>query len=135
MRTIIATKKAPGAVGPYSQGTKIANNTGSTAYISGQIPLLPESGEMVPGGIEAQTKQVLDNLQAVIEAAGSSLAQVLKITIYVVDMNDFAVVNGIYAEYFRSDPPARATVEVGALPKGALVEMDAIVFCPGKDNE
>ncbi len=132
MKTCIQTDKAPAAVGPYSQAVTISS-PGATAYVSGQIPLDPQTGEMVTGGIEAQTRQVLENLKAVVQACGSDLDLVLKVNIYLTDMNHFAVVNAIYGEYFTDHPPARACVEVTALPKGADVEMEAVAFCPGKD--
>ena len=132
MKTCIQTDKAPAAVGPYSQAVTISGE-GATAYISGQIPLDPGTGQMVAGGIEAQTQQVLDNLKAVVEACGSNMDLVMKVNIYLTDMNNFAVVNGIYGKYFADHPPARACVEVTALPKGAAVEMEAVAFCPGKD--
>lgn len=124
-KQIIATGQAPAAIGPYSQAVK-ANGV---AYVSGQIPLDPASGEIVEGGIEAQTTRVLDSLKAVLEAAGSSLAKVLKVTIFLTDLGSFATVNEIYGRYFENEPPARACVEVSALPRGVLVEMDAIALC------
>ncbi len=117
----IETDKAPAAIGPYSQAVQ----SGNLLFCSGQIPLNP-AGQLVDGNIEAQTRQVMANLRAVIEAAGSSLEQVVKTTIYLTDLEDFGVVNGIYAESFRTNLPARATVQVAALPKGARVEIDAI---------
>ncbi len=129
MKECIETRQAPAAVGAYSQAVKITD-AGSTAYISGQIPLDPQSGSLVEGGIEAQTRRVLDNLQAVAEACGSSMHHVLKVSIYITDMDNFSAVNAVYGEYFAEDPPARACVEVSALPKGAGVEMEAVVHCP-----
>ena len=120
---VIATENAPSAIGPYSQAV-VSNGM---LYASGQIPLDSKSGEIVPGGISAQTKQVLDNLKAVVEASGASMSQVVKVTIYIVDMAQFAVVNEIYGSYFSAPFPARACVQVSALPKGVEVEMDAIV--------
>lgn len=120
----ISTDKAPAAVGPYSQAIK----TGNFLFVSGQIPLNPQTQELV-SGINAQTIQVLENLKAVLEAGGSSIAQVIKVTIYLTDMNDFSTVNEIYAKYFMENQPARACVAVKALPKNADVEMDAIALC------
>jgi len=118
----IETKTAPAAIGPYSQ----AILTKDFLFISGQIPLVPETGDMVSGSIEEQTKQVMLNLEAILRAAGLNLNNLVKTTIYLKDMNDFAVVNKIYAEYLGSHKPARATIAVSALPKGALVEIDGI---------
>ena len=120
-KEIIATENAPAAVGPYSQATKVGN----MVYTSGQIGLNPDGSGMVDG-LEAQAHQVLKNLSAVLEAAGSSLGDVVKTTVFLSDINDYAVVNGIYAEYFTGAPPARSAVEVANLPLGALVEVEAI---------
>jgi 2-iminobutanoate/2-iminopropanoate deaminase len=120
----ISTEHAPKAIGPYSQAIA---TSGSLVFCSGQIPLDPATGEMVGvGDVRAQTRRVLDNLKAVLEAAGASLAKVAKTTIYLADLQDFAAVNEIYAGYFGDAPPARATVEVAGLPRGAMVEIDAI---------
>ncbi|RUM68215.1 MAG: deaminase [Sulfurospirillum sp.] len=119
--TSVTTDNAPAAIGPYSQAVK-ANGF---IYTSGQIPLTPE-GEMVGGDIQDQTRQVLNNLDAVLVAAGSSLQNVVKTTIYLADMDDFVAVNAVYAEFFGSSFPARSTVAVKTLPKGAAVEIDAI---------
>jgi 2-iminobutanoate/2-iminopropanoate deaminase len=113
---------APSAIGPYSQ----AIDAGDFVFLSGQVPIDPKSGELVQGDIAAQTDRVLDNLAAVLEAAGCSFADVVKTTIYLVDLGDFQVVNTTYGKRFASAPPARATVQVAALPKGARVEIDAI---------
>lgn len=123
-KEIISTKDAPEAIGPYSQAIKAAE----LVFISGQIPLDPASGEIVGGSIEAQTEMVMRNLEAVLKAAGSDLDNVIKTTIYLTDLNDFAVVNGIYGRNFSDSPPARATVEVSGLPKGVKVEIDAIAL-------
>lgn len=123
MNTIIATKNAPGAIGPYSQGVKTA---GGMLFVSGQIPLVPATGEMVAGGIEAQTQQVLENLSAIVSQAGYALTDVVKTTVYITDMGNFAKVNEVYAKFFVKDCPARVCVEVSGLPKGALVEIDVI---------
>lgn len=124
MKKIIATEKAPQAIGPYSQAVR----AGDFVFFSGQIPLLPESGEMVPGGIEDQVQQVLKNVQAMLDAAGLSVSDVVKTTIFLADINDFALVNGIYAELFNENPPARAVVQAAALPKGALIEMEWVAW-------
>lgn len=121
-KTVIATTNAPSAIGPYSQAVKCDG----LIFSSGQIALDPTSGALVVGSIEAETRRVLDNLGAVLQAAGSSFDRVLKTTIYLTDMNDFAAVNAVYSEYFPKDPPARATVQVAGLPKGVRVEIDAI---------
>jgi len=113
---------APAAIGPYSQALRV----GPMVFCSGQIALCPESGELVAGGVEAQTRQVLANLASVLAAGGSGLDDVVKTTIYLYDLGDFQRVNAIYAEHFRGVAPARATVQVAGLPKGALVEIDAI---------
>ena len=123
-KEIVSTKDAPAAIGPYSQAIKAAG----LVFISGQIPLDPASGEIAGDSIEAQTKSVMKNLEAVLKAAGSDLDKVIKTTIYLTDLNDFALVNGIYGSYFNDSPPARATVEVSGLPKGVKVEIDAIAL-------
>lgn len=122
MKKVISTAKAPAAIGPYSQ----AIAAGGLLFVSGQIPLNPATGAMVEGGIEAQTVQVLDNLKAVVEAAGTSLARAVKTTVYLADIGDFGKVNEIYGGYFTENPPARVCVEVSNLPKGALIEIDLI---------
>jgi 2-iminobutanoate/2-iminopropanoate deaminase len=122
-REIVKTAAAPAAIGPYSQAVK-ANGL---VFCSGQIPLDADSGEMVGGDdVVAQTHKVMANMKAVLEAAGSSLGQVVKTTIYLADMGDFAAVNEAYASYFDAEPPARATVQVSELPKKARVEIDAV---------
>ncbi len=123
-RTIVATEQAPAAIGPYSQAIAAAG----LVFCSGQIPLDPASGQIVEGGIESQTRRVLDNLAAVLQAAGSSPEQVVKTTIFLADMNDFATVNTIYAEYFGTEPPARSTVQVARLPRDVRVEVEAIAL-------
>ncbi|TVR45996.1 MAG: RidA family protein [Planctomycetota bacterium] len=122
-RQPIATPQAPAAIGPYSQ----AMQSGGQLWISGQLGLDPVSGNLVEGGIEAQTRQALANLQAICEAAGTSLHQALRCTIYLTDLRDFALVNGLYAEAFSQPYPARACIQVAALPKGGVVEIDAVV--------
>ncbi len=123
MNEIIATNNAPGAIGPYSQAVKTA---GGMLFVSGQIPLVPATGAVVEGGIEAQTTQVLDNLKAIVTAAGYSLADVVKTTVYITDMGNFGKVNEIYGKYFAENCPARVCVEVSKLPKDVLVEIDVI---------
>ena len=122
MREIIATEKAPKAVGPYSQAVRFAN----LLFVSGQIPLDPKSGEIVGGDIEVQAKQVLENLKAVIEAGGMGLENVLKCTCFLQNMEHFARFNSVYNSYFANVLPARETVEVSRLPKDVLVEISAI---------
>jgi 2-iminobutanoate/2-iminopropanoate deaminase len=124
MKQIVSSAHAPQAIGPYSQA--VIHN--GLAYLSGQIPIDPATGEVVTGEIKMQTKRVLENLKAVLEACGSSLDRVLKTTVYLKDMNQFPDMNAVYGEYFVSDPPARATVEVARLPKNVLVEIDAIAI-------
>ncbi len=123
-RKIINTTDAPAAIGPYSQAVQ----TGNLLFVSGQIPIDPASGELVQGGIEAETRQVLNNLQAILEAAGSSLEKVIKTTIFIADMDTFGTINEIYAEYFKTEPPARACVEVARLPKDVLIEIEALAL-------
>ena len=123
-REIVKTKNAPAAVGPYSQAVRVGN----FIYTAGQIALMPETGQLVEGGIEAQTRQVMQNLVAELEAAGSNLASVIKTTIYVTNLADFATINQVYGSFFTSDPPARSTVQVAALPLGANVEIEAVAL-------
>ncbi len=118
----ISTKEAPAAVGPYAQAVR----AGGFLFASGQIGLDPATGRMAEGGVEAETRRALRNLAAVLEAGGSGLGRVLRATVYLADMRDFAAMNGVYAEAFGEHRPARACVEVAALPKGARVEIDAI---------
>ena len=122
MKKVISTAEAPKAIGPYSQ----AIEAGGFIFVSGQIPLIPATGEIVEGSVEVQTARVLENLKAILEAAGSSMEDVVKTTVYITNMDDFAKVNGIYGQYFQENPPARVCVEVSKLPKGALVEIDVI---------
>lgn len=123
-RTTVATDQAPGAIGPYSQAIK----TDTMVFVSGQLAIVPASGEMVKGDIREETRQVLTNLQAILLAAGSSLEQVVKTTVYIADMDQFGDINEAYAEFFKADPPARACVEVARLPKDANVEIEAIAL-------
>ena len=128
-RETISTPDAPGAIGPYVQA--VAVPAGRMVFCSGQIPLDPKTGEMVGAGdVRVQAERVLDNLGAVLAAAGASFAAVVKTTIFLADLQDFGSVNEVYGRYFASDPPARATVEVAGLPKGALVEIEAIASIP-----
>jgi 2-iminobutanoate/2-iminopropanoate deaminase len=122
MKKIISTSEAPAAIGPYSQAVRV----GSTVYCAGQIPLDPKSGQIVPGDIGAQTRRVLENITMILKAEGLSLRDVVKTTIYLVDLADFQTVNEIYGGYFESAPPARSTVQVLALPKRARLEIEAI---------
>lgn len=123
-RTVVQTDQAPGAIGPYSQ----AIIAGDLVFCSGQIPLDPVSGQIIDGPVEVQTRRVLDNLKAVLLAADSGLDHIVKTTIFLADMNDFATVNTVYAEYFGSDPPARSTVQVARLPRDVRVEIEAIAL-------
>jgi 2-iminobutanoate/2-iminopropanoate deaminase len=118
-RVIIKTDNAPEAIGPYSQAVLIDN----TLYLAGQIPLDPDSGKMVNGGIEPQTQQVMKNIQEVLHAAGFAFDDVVQVQIFLTDLNHYSVVNKIYATYFRQEPPARAVVEVKRLPKDSLIEI------------
>lgn len=122
-RTIISTTNAPKAVGTYSQAVKC----GSTVYVSGQIPLDPATTELVQGPIEVQIRRVFENLKAVVAVAGGSFAQVAKVTVYLTDFGNFAALNKVMAEYFQEPYPARVSVQVSALPKGAEVEIECVV--------
>jgi 2-iminobutanoate/2-iminopropanoate deaminase len=123
-RNVIQTPDAPQAIGPYSQ----AICTDNLVFVSGQIPIDPHTGEIVEATIEIQTRQVLQNVQAVLEAAGSSLDRVVKTMVFLKNIEDFAAMNAIYAEFFTHEPPARSAVQVAALPKGALVEIEVIAL-------
>ena len=122
MRQAVATPSAPKAIGPYSQAIR----AGSLLFVSGQIPLDPVTGQMVEGSIAAQTHRVFQNLGAILEAAGASFDQVVRTTVYLTDMNDFAAMNEVYGTYFSSPAPARATVQAARLPRDARVEIDVI---------
>ncbi len=122
MKTIIATDKAPAAIGPYSQAVKVGN----LLFTSGMIPIDPATNTLVEGGIEVQAERALINVKALLEESGSSLDKVVKTVVFIKDMNDFAKVNEIYAKYFTKDFPARSCVEVARLPKDVLIEMEAI---------
>ena len=128
MKRIIKTNGAPQAIGPYSQ----AISAGGFVFASGQIPIDPQTGEFVAGGVREQTEQVLRNLSAVLEAAGTGLDRVVKTTVFLADMNDFAVMNEVYGRYFNEGAPARATVQAARLPRDARVEIEAIAEA-GKD--
>lgn len=123
-KMIIKTDNAPAAIGPYSAGVA----AGTFVFTAGQIGLDPKSGQMVEGGVEAEAKRALTNLKGILEAAGSSLGNVVKTTVFLKDMADFAKVNAVYAEFFTENPPARSAVQVAALPKNALVEVEAIAI-------
>jgi 2-iminobutanoate/2-iminopropanoate deaminase len=123
-RKIIKTVDAPQAIGPYSQAVE----AGGFVYVSGQIPIDPKTGNIVQADIKVQTKTVMDNARAILAAAGCSMAKVVKVTIFIKNMNDFAAVNEVYGGYFPIDPPARATVEVSRLPRDVAVEMDFIAY-------
>ncbi len=122
----IATEQAPAAIGPYSQAIRV----GDLVFFSGQIPLDPVSGELVGGGIANQAEQVMKNMQAVLQAAGLQFTHVVKATIYLIDLGDFALVNEIYGRFFTDQPPARACLQVAALPKGALIEIEWVAAGP-----
>ncbi|MBU0691570.1 RidA family protein [bacterium] len=124
-REIIATKTAPAAIGPYSQAVKFS---GTMLYTAGQIPLHPETGEIVGNTAAAQAEQVLKNLKAVVEAGGGKLENVIKVTVFMKDMNDFASINEVYAKYFTQSYPARSAVEVARLPKDVLVEIECLAL-------
>ena len=124
VREVIATENAPAAVGPYSQGIR----AGEFIFSAGQLGIDPTTGKFVKGGIEAQARQALTNLQAVLEAGGSSLSRAVKVTVFLQDINDFKIVNNVYAQFFTDDPPARSAVQVAALPLGGLIEIEAIAL-------
>ena len=127
MKKIISTSEAPAALGPYSQAVRI----GDTIYCAGQIPLDPKTGEIVSGGIETQTRRVLDNITAVLRAERLTFANIVKTTIFLMDLGDFQKMNEIYGSYFTQQPPARSTVQVAGLPKGARIEIEVIAVAGG----
>lgn len=129
-RIVVSSPNAPAAVGPYSQAIKVGN----LIFCSGQIPLDPKTGQIVGTDVATQTEQVLKNLQAVLEVVNSGLFQVVKTTVYLKNMGDFAAMNEVYAKYFSVDPPARATVEVARLPKDVLVEIDCVAIQPFREG-
>ena len=124
MREVIATDRGPKAIGPYSQAIR-ANGF---VFVSGQIPLDPATQQLVAGNVQAQTERVLENLKGIVEAAGSSLDRVVRATVFLADMNEFAAMNEVYGRYFRSQPPARSTVQVARLPRDVRVEIDVIAL-------
>ncbi len=124
MKDVVATDRGPKAIGPYSQAIK-ANGF---VFVSGQIPLDPHTQQLVEGGAARQTERVLENLKGIVEAAGSSLDRAVKTTVFLADLKDFAAMNEVYAQYFRSNPPARATVEVARLPRDVRVEIELIAL-------
>ncbi len=123
-KQIVATDKAPKAIGPYSAAVRVGN----FVYTAGQIGIDPATGEVVSGGVEAETRQALTNLKHILEAAGASLDDVIKTTVFLRDINDFAKMNGVYAEFFTANYPARSAVQVAALPKGVAVEIEAVAY-------
>ena len=130
MKKIISTNEAPAAIGPYSQAVR----TGSFLFCSGQIPLDPKSGEIVAGDITAQTRRVMDNIAGLLRAEGLSFDDIVKTTIFLTNLGDFQTVNQIYGSYFKNDPPARSTVQVAALPRGANVEIEVIAVARGSEQ-
>lgn len=125
-KTIIQTENAPKAVGPYSQGVKLEGE--SLIFVSGQIALDPKTGERISGGIVQETRQVIENIKAILESAGSGLDKVVKTTVFLHSMDDFGVMNEVYTRYFTTDSPARSTMEVSRLPKGMKIEIEAVAF-------
>jgi len=124
VKEVIYTDKAPKPIGPYSQAIKV----GSWLFLSGQIPIDPRSGDIIEGDIEVQTCRVLENIKAILENAGFTLGDIVKVTVYLVDLNDFPRFNKVYSEYFKDKPPARTTVQVAALPRSVRIEIDAIAY-------
>jgi 2-iminobutanoate/2-iminopropanoate deaminase len=124
MRDVIATKEAPQAIGPYSQGIR----AGGFVFVSGQVALDPANGNVVQGDVAVQTERVLKNLQAILKAAGTTLEKVVRATVFLKNMNDFAAMNEVYGKFWKAAPPARSTVEVARLPKDVLVEIDVIAL-------
>ena len=122
MKQVIHTDKAPAAIGPYSQAIQI----GQLLFTSGQVPIDPETGAIVEGGIQEQARQSLNNIKAILNAAGTNMGAVVKTTVFLQDMNDFAAMNEVYAQFFQEPYPARSAVQVGRLPKDALVEIEAV---------
>ncbi|HLY23507.1 MAG TPA: RidA family protein [bacterium] len=123
-KRIVRTEEAPQAIGPYSQAVVAAG----FVYTAGQLALDPHTGQLVPGDVRIQTKRVMENIKAILESAGSSLAEVVKTTIFLRDMNDFGAMNEIYGSYFQEDPPARSTVQVAKLPRDGAVEIEAVAL-------
>ncbi len=129
MKTVISTKEAPAAIGPYSQAI-VVPATAKLVFLSGQIPLDPVTGAIVEGDVSVQTERVLQNLEAVLRAAGAGFEHVVRATIFLIDLGDFAKVNELYTKRFPAEPPARVTVQVSALPRGSKVEIDVIAAIP-----
>ena len=129
-KTVISTNNSPAAIGPYSQAIRF----NELVFVSGQIPIDPGSGKVIKGNIQEQTKQVLENLKNIFEAGGSSLQNVLRTTIFLSDMDDYAMVNEAYAQYFESSPPSRSTVQVSRLPRDVHIEIDAIAYATNQEN-
>jgi 2-iminobutanoate/2-iminopropanoate deaminase len=123
-RTVISTDKAPQAIGPYSQAIR----AGNLVFVSGQIPLSLETGELIEGDISAQVGAILGNIRSILEASSSSLDKIVKTTVFLIDMDDYPVVNAVFTEFFPSDPPARSAIQVAGLPKGARVEIEVIAL-------
>jgi len=130
MKKIISTSDAPAAIGPYSQGVRV----GSIVFYSGQIPLDPKTGQVVPGGIDVQTRRVMENIGGLLKAEGLGYDNVAKTTIFLANMGDFQTVNEIYGSYFKQAPPARSTVQAGALPKNVGIEIEVIAIAGGGDG-
>jgi 2-iminobutanoate/2-iminopropanoate deaminase len=130
-KEIVRTEHAPKAIGPYSVGVKASH----FVFTAGQIGLIPETGVIVTGGVEAETRQALTNVRAILEEAGSSLEQVVKTTVFLMDMADFSRMNAVYGEFFTDNPPARSAVQVAGLPKGALVEIEAVGLIPCEEHQ
>ena len=124
MKEIVKTDKAPAAIGPYSQAVRV----GGFLFTSGQIPLDPQTGQLVAGPVEAQAERVLENLKSLVEASGFTMKDVVKTTVFAASMEDFAAINGVYARYFTQDPPGRSFVAVKELPRGALLEIEAVAW-------
>ncbi len=129
-KTVISTNNSPAAIGPYSQAIRF----NELVFVSGQIPIDPESGKVIKGNIKEQTKQVLDNLKNILQAGGSSLQNVVRTTIFLSNMDDYAMVNETYAQYFESSPPSRSTVQVSRLPRDVHIEIDAIAYGTNQEN-
>jgi 2-iminobutanoate/2-iminopropanoate deaminase len=123
-KRIVRTEEAPQAIGPYSQAVV----AGGFVYVAGQLALDPHTGQLVPGDVRIQTKRVMENIKAILEGAGSSLARVVKTTVFLRDLNDFGVMNEIYGSYFQEDPPARSTVQVAKLPRDGVVEIEVVAL-------
>ncbi|MBM4054871.1 MAG: RidA family protein [Planctomycetes bacterium] len=128
-KIVISTKKAPAAIGPYSQAIK----AGSFVFVSGQIPIIPETGEILQGDVRVQTRQVLENVKNILAASGTSLDRVVKTTIFMKDLNDYAAINDVYKEFFQNEPPARAAVQVSRLPKDVAIEIEVVAIADEKE--